>query len=506
MCAPTKARGGSQQKDEAHPPARVIHQPPWYVAVLCCTQYVVLLVFGYLREYAARITGRTRYKSPSTKPGFARLLLTHESFYTHRVYHRMQEVFNRPVASSPGAHISVVERYTPDGGKSYVPMENGAQQPCMNLASYNYLGFADDWMNTCSKDVFQAVDTFGLASSTPPMEYGTSSVHQALEAAVASFVGKPAAIVFNMGYATNATSIPALMGKGTLIVSDSLNHSSIINGARASGATVAQFRHNTPDHLEKVLRERIADGQPRTHRAWRKVWVLVEGIYSMEGEMVELRRIVDIVKKYKAYIYVDEAHSIGALGETGRGICEYTGVDPTEIDILMGTFTKSFGGMGGYIAASEEIVSYIRSASAGATYATSLSPIIAQQILTALNIIAGKDGTCIGQQRLQALRENSNYFRRGLEQLGLLTIGSYDSPVVPVLVYSYSKILEFARECWARNLAVVTVGFPVTPLLLGRARFCISAAHTKEDLDDALSKLHEVAQITRTRFAAKAFG
>ncbi|DAZ92661.1 TPA: hypothetical protein N0F65_006470 [Lagenidium giganteum] len=483
-----------------------IESPPWLIAVLCYTQYLVLLVFGYLREYCGRLSGYSRYKSPNTKPGFARLLLDYESFYTHRVYHRLQEVFNRPVSSSPGAHIDVVERYTPDGGKTYMPKEDGSVRPCLNLASYNYLGFADDWLNTCSKDVFEAVETYGLASSTPPMEYGTSDVHQKLERAVAEFIGKPAAFVYNMGYGTNATTIPALMGKGTLIISDSLNHSSIINGARISGATVTIFRHNDPSHLESVLRRRIADGQPRTHYPWKKIWVVVEGIYSMEGEMVQLRRVIDIVKKYKAYSYVDEAHSIGALGATGRGICEYAGVDPSEVDILMGTFSKSFGGMGGYIAASEDVIEFIRTSSAGATYATSLSPIVAQQILTALNIIWGRDGTDLGKRKLQALRENSNYFRAGLEKIGFLTIGSYDSPVIPVIVYSYSKSLAFARACWARKLAVVTVGFPVTPLLLGRARFCISAAHTKEDMDHALKALAEVSELTRTRFAQRLLG
>ena len=130
-----------------------------------------------------------------------------------------------------------------------------------------------------------------------------------------------------MGYGTNATSIPALMGKGSLIVSDSLNHSSIVNGARASGAKVRVFKHDNPNHLEQVLRNAIVDGQPRTHRPWKKILVIIEGVYSMEGEICHLREIVDVCKKFKAYVYVDEAHSIGALGPTGRGVAEQQGVD-----------------------------------------------------------------------------------------------------------------------------------------------------------------------------------
>ncbi|KAG7399558.1 hypothetical protein PHYBOEH_008553 [Phytophthora boehmeriae] len=478
---------------------------PWFPALLCYIQYSILITFGHLRDIAASISGVSRYKSDEGRAGLAKLLIAWESFYTRRLYHRVQDVFNRPVCGSPGAHIDLVQRESRDGNKTFTYLDKPPQR-CLNLGSYNYLGFADDWMNTCSHEVFHAVEQFSLASTVPPMEFGTTSVHVALEKAVAKFIGKEAAIVYNMGYATNATSIPALMGKGTLILSDALNHTSIVNGSRASGASVGVFKHNDPEHLEKVLRTKIAEGQPRTHRPWKKIMVMIEGIYSMEGEIVRLREMVDVTKKYKAYIYVDEAHSIGALGKTGRGICEYAGVDPSEIDILMGTFTKSFGGMGGYIAASEEIISFIRNSSAGAIYATSLSPVIAQQILTALNIIAGLDGTNIGRKKLDDLRENSNYFRQKLIDMGLITLGDMDSPVIPVMLYHMSKVGEYSRQCLKRDLAVVTVGFPATPLLLSRVRFCVSAAHTKEDLDEALKTIEEVSKICHVRYNSHVCG
>ncbi|RLN55616.1 hypothetical protein BBJ29_002407 [Phytophthora kernoviae] len=474
---------------------------PWAAAILCYIQYAIIITFGHIRDHAGSIFGGSRYSS-NAKEGYAPLLVAFENFYTKRIYHRLQDVFNRPVAGSPGAHIDLIERYSVDENKT-LHNKDGCIQQCLNLGSYNYLGFADDWMNTCSKEVFETVHQHGLASSMPPMEFGTTPIHLALEKAVAKFIGKEAAIVYNMGYATNATSIPALMGKGTLILSDALNHTSIVNGSRVSGASVSVFKHNDPEHLEKVLRTKIAEGQPRTHRPWKKIMVMIEGIYSMEGEIVRLREMVDVTKKYKAYIYVDEAHSIGALGKTGRGICEYAGVDPNEIDILMGTFTKSFGGMGGYIAASEEIISFIRNSSAGAIYATSLSPVIAQQVLTALNIIAGLDGTKIGKTKLDALRENSNYFRQKLIDMGLITLGDMDSPVIPVMLYHMSKVGEYSRQCLKRDLAVVTVGFPATPLLLARVRFCISAAHNREDLDKALSVLEEVSDLCNIRFDKK---
>ncbi|KAL3668349.1 hypothetical protein V7S43_006439 [Phytophthora oleae] len=361
-------------------------------------------------------------------------------------------------------------------------------------------------MSTCSRDVFQTVNQFSLACSVPAMEFGTTPLHTELEKAVAKFVGKEAAIVYNMGYGTNATSIPALMGQGTLILSDALNHTSLVNGSRTSGATVGVFKHNDPEHLAKVLRTKIAEGQPRTGRAWKKVWVLVEGIYSMEGEILRLREIVDVVKKYKAYIYVDEAHSIGAIGKTGRGVCEYSGVDPSEIDILMGTFSKSFGGMGGYVAASKEIIAFIRCSSSGSAYDTGLSPVIVQQVLTALNIVAGWDSTDIGHKKITSLRENSNYFRQKLLGMGVVTLGDFDSPVIPVMLYVLSKIADYSRACLRRNLAIVSVAFPATPFLLSRVRFCISAAHTKEDLDEALQTNKELSEEYRIRYNSHTCG
>lgn len=192
----------------------------------------------------------------------------------------------------------------------------------------------------------------------------------------------------------------------------------------------------------------------------------------MEGAICHLKEIVKICKRYKAYIYVDEAHSIGALGHTGRGVCEYAGVDPKDIDVLMGTFTKSFGGMGGYVAASKEIIEHMKNASAGFRYHNSMSPVVCQQIITALNIISGKDGTDIGRRKLDNLRENSNYFRTEMKKIGMHVYGDYDSPIIPCLIYFPAKIAAFSRECLKRGLAVVVVGFPATSVVLSRVRFC----------------------------------
>jgi serine palmitoyltransferase len=344
---------------------------PRFAAITTFFGYGVLVAFGHLRDFFGQFSGQSRYLATIPPKGYAPLLQSWENFYTRRLYHRIQDCWNRPVCSSPGATIDIVCRSSKDGNKTLSP-DGNVDAGFLNLGSYNYLGFADDWINTCSKDVIGSLDDFNVNCSSAPMDLGTTTLHKHLEKVTADFVGKPASIIFNMGYGTNACTIPALMGKGSLIISDSLNHTSIVNGARASGAKIMTFKHNDVENLEAILKRAIVQGQPRSHRPWSKILVMVEGIYSMEGEICNLRGVIDTCKKYKAYSYVDEAHSIGALGKTGRGICEYCGVDPSEVDILMGTFTKSFGAMGGYIASSQ--VQSINSPYTHCTHGTSPPP------------------------------------------------------------------------------------------------------------------------------------
>lgn len=502
-----------------------------FAAITTYLGYIVLIVTGHIRDVCANIFRKGRYfrsahkkkqqqsnnsMSAGNYPSddftkYSPLLKSWENFYTRRLYHRIQDCFNRPIASRPCAIISVLERVSFDGNKTMSVLgklsnlrnssrqllyENGEHydetsdgrvvRKCLNLGSYNYLGFADDWDITCREGVTQSLINLPSSVGSSRLEYGTTSLHRSVERIVASFVGKEDAVVLNMGFNTNATIIPTLMTSGgDLIVSDELNHTSIVNGARASGAAIRTFRHNDSADLELTLREAIVYGQPRTRRPWNRILVVVEGIYSMEGEYCDLRNIVSVSKKYGAYVYLDEAHSIGAMGPSGRGCCEYTGVDPSEVDILMGTFTKSFGGMGGYVAADKRVVDMLRKECAGSAYHNSLSPVVCQQIISSFQVIMGQDGTNIGKRKLNALRDNSNYFRMRLTDMGLHVLGHFDSPIMPVMLYNPTKIAAFSRECLKRGLAVVVVGFPAVPILMSRARFCISAGHTRDELDRA---------------------
>ena len=210
---------------------------------------------------------------------------------------------------------------------------------CLNLGSYNYLGFGG--LNThCTPLVVKAIMDHPITSGSPSAELGYSGPVAEVERVTAKFVGKDAAVVVGMGFATNSTVIPAICGAGDLIVSDALNHNSIVEGARLSGAKIKAFKHNCAGDLELILQDAVA-GEGSHSPRYNKIVVIVEGIYSMEGELCALKPIVEVCKLYGAYVWLDEAHSIGAVGPTGRGVCEELGVDPADVDVMMGTFTKS---------------------------------------------------------------------------------------------------------------------------------------------------------------------
>lgn len=383
------------------------------------------MVFGHAREWVEWLMGTYGRRPPA---GHAPIVADWEDFYTRRMYKRIQDCWNRPIASCPGAWFDVIERIH----EYQQPAQwIGTKRRCLNLGSYNYLGFGDPNSPTRSQ-VLNAIEQYSVSTTSTRSALGTTAVHRELEKTVARFVRKEDAMIFGMGFGTNSTGIPSLVGKGGLIISDACNHSSIVIGARSSGAAIRVFAHNDPEDLEAVIRKAIIEGQPRTHRPWKKILIMVEGIYSMEGEMCPLREIVAIKKKYRCYLYVDEAHSIGAIGPTGRGICEHAKVNPADIDILMGTFTKSFGAVGGYLAGSKELIQYLRAHSAGSVYSASISPPAARQVVAAMQIIMGEDGTDLGKRKLTTLRENSNMFRRRLISMvwlyrSLLTHGLYRS-------------------------------------------------------------------------------
>ena len=416
-------------------------------------------------------------------------------FYIRNLYGNIEDVFNRPVYSSPEDWIDVGIR-EPESERGYFSklVTTPQSRRCLNLGSYNYLGFGG--LNThCTPLVAKSVMDYPVTSAGSAAELGYNPLIKEVEDVTAKYVGKEAAVVVGMGFATNSTVIPAIAGKGDLIVSDALNHNSIVEGARLSGAKVKAFKHNCVGDLELIFQDAVAGKQ-----RYNKILVIIEGIYSMEGELCCLPEIVEVCKLYGAYVWLDEAHSIGAIGKTGRGVCEELGVDPKDVDIMMGTFTKSFGAAGGYVAGDYETVARVRQFAAGCTDACSMPPAVCTQILSSLRVISGEDGTDIGAKKLRQLRDNSKFFREGLEALGLEVLGHHPSPVMPVMLYQPYKIGDFSRLAFNRKLAVVVVGAPATPVNYPRIRFCVSAAHSREDLADALAAISDIADELSIKF------
>jgi serine palmitoyltransferase len=460
--------------------------PPMRTALSTYAIWTTLFLLGHVRDFLRQL-----FFKRSTKKGYAPIRKDYEDFYTRRLYYRVHDCWNRPICSAPTNWVDVLDRTKPDGQKAL--KLTGTTTRCLNLGSYNYLGFAAD-DPYCTPRVNEAMKRYRWSSSSPRAEAGDLMVHRELELEMADFLGKEACITCGMGFATNSTFIPILAEKGTLFISDALNHASIVSGVRGSGAKVKVFAHNNPDQLEALLRAVIAEGQPRTGRPWKKIIIIIEGIYSMEGEFAKLKEIVEIKKKYKAYLYLDEAHSIGAIGKTGRGVCEALGVDTKDVDIMMGTFTKSFGSCGGYIAGDKIVIDYLKANCAAHLYSTSMSAPAVEMVLSALRVVRGSDGSTAGQMKLKTLNENSNYFRKGLLKMGLNVLGDWDSPVMPIMMFKPSTLVACSREMLKRGVAVVVVGFPATPLLTARVRVCISACHSKEDLDFALDMFRDVSE------------
>lgn len=484
--------------------APIEDEPPYFILLTTYISYLFLIMLGHVRDFFGKRFGdKKKYNSLKVQNGYAPLNEDFDNFYYRRLKLRLDDCFARITTGVPGRFITLMDRKSDDFNQTY--QYTGTYTETLNMSSYNYLGFAQS-EGPCADAVEECVKRYGITSCSSRADSGTTDLALEVEREIAAFVGKPASMVFSMGYVTNSSTFQSLVGKGCLIVSDELNHASIRVGSRSSGALIRSFKHNDMASLERVLREAIAQGQPRTHRPWKKILVVVEGLYSMEGTMCDLPGILELKKRYKFNLFIDEAHSVGALGPRGRGVCDYFGVDPSEVDILMGTLTKSFGANGGYIAAEQHIIDKLRSGNAAMQLAESPTPPVLMQILASLKLITGELCPGQGEERLQRIAFNSRYLRLGLKRLGYIVYGHDDSPIVPIMLYHPAKIPAFSHEMLRRKISVVVVGYPATPLITSRARFCVSAAHNKEDMDRLLAACDEVADRMHLKFSTGVAG
>lgn len=475
-------------------------ETPLLIALTVYFCYIVLTIFGHIRDFVRRLGfGKSYEVKEKNRQGYVKLYRSFESFYTRNIYKRIVQGWNMFVCGVPGVLFNLKIYISPE---FYRNKKFGTELKfeAINLGSYNYLGFAEN-TGKCADSVEKVILKYGTGICSTRHELGNLDIHHELESMVAEFLGVEDSIVVGMGFATNSTNIPTLMSKGCLIFSDELNHASLVLGCRLSGAKIMVYKHNNMTDLENKVRTAIIEGQPISHRPWKKILIIVEGVYSMEGTIVNLPALIAIKKKYKCYLYVDEAHSIGAIGSFGRGVTDYFNCNPHDVDLLMGTFTKSFGASGGYIAGSKCLINHLRIHSHSFSYATSMSAPVAQQIIMTLHILMGKDGSNEGVNRVKQLERNTHYFRRKLKQKGFIIYGNEDSPVVPLMLFFPSKVTEFIQGLLMGGIATVGVCFPATTVVTSRARFCISAAHTKEMLDKALAVIDAVGDNIMVKYS-----
>ena len=401
-----------------------------------------------------------------------------EDYYIRKVYGSSLDCFHRPIKGPAATIIKVClrnEKYV-ENTKQLV-IKPGNYKEAINFGSYNYLGFGG-YHEKVTPQIIETLKNSGSCMNGFAKEIGISNEQKNLEKMLAKFLHKEDCVVSSMGFTTNSTLIPILISKDDLILSDSLNHSSLIVGMKSSKAEIRIFKHNDINDLKSKLEDVKKNGL-KNGKQPSKVLVIIEGLYSMEGEFCKLKEIILLKKAYGFYLYIDEAHSIGCLGKTGRGIVEQLDCSFDDVDLLMGTFSKSFASAGGYIASDKKTISLLRNNSYSYVYGNPMSPVAAQQIVSCLEIINSPEG----RRKIAQLRKNSISLRTKFIDAGCHVLGDLESPVIPVMVYHPAKLKDISRICLKNGVAIVVVGYPACPIDACRIRFCISAGHTDEDIE-----------------------
>jgi glycine C-acetyltransferase len=341
----------------------------------------------------------------------------------------------------------------------------------LNLSSYNYLGLS--YRPEVVAAAKAALDQYGLGAAGSPILSGTMNIHAELEAALAAFKRKESAMVFPTGYSTNLGLIQGLMRPGDWVIADQNAHASIVDGAILSKANVRFFRHNKPEDLEKKLKQ--ATG--------RKL-VVVEGVYSMDGDLVRLPEIVEVAKRHDARIMIDEAHSAFVYGANGRGVVEHFGLED-EIDIHVGTFSKALGGQGGYVAGSRKLYNYLHGFARSRFFSCALSPVVTAGVLASLKLARAEP------ELRTRLWDNVAYMRGRLSEYGV-DVGESTSQVIPVMIRNDRRIMHIAHRLQQAGLYLQPILYPAVAKHRSRFRISISASHTHDQLDEATSILVRV--------------
>ena len=353
----------------------------------------------------------------------------------------------------------------------------------ISFASYNYIGMSGD--PEVNASVVKAVNKYGTSVSASRLVSGEKDLHGRLEREIAEWIGVDASVVMVGGHATNETTIGHLVGPGDLIVHDSLSHNSIVQGAILSGARRRPFPHNDWQALESILAE--------VRASYRRILVVVEGVYSMDGDFPELPKFIDVKKRYKSWLMVDEAHSMGTMGKTGRGISEHFGINPRDVDIWMGTLSKSFGSCGGYIAGCQELIEYLRYTAPGFVFSVGLSPPNAAASLASLKVLREHP------ERVATLQKRAALFLAEAKKRALNTGDSGQTAVIPVITGNSLHALLLSRKLFEKGINVQPILYPAVEESAARLRFFINSTHSEEQIRYAVSATADsLVEVLRT--------
>jgi len=346
----------------------------------------------------------------------------------------------------------------------------------LNLSSNNYLGLISK--KELKEKAKEAIDKFGVGSGAVRTIAGTNLLHIELEKKLAEFKGAEAVILLQSGILANMATIPLIVGEGDLIFSDELNHASIIDGCRLSKAEIVRYKHIDMNDLKNKLEEY------KDHKG-RKL-IVTDGVFSMDGDIAPLPEIVELAEKYNAITMVDDAHGEGVLGEGGRGILNYFHLEG-KVDIDVGTLSKAFGVIGGYVAGSKILIEYMKQRARPFLFSTSITPADTAALIEAVDILTRSD------ELVKKLWENSKYIKEKLKNAGF-DIGHSQTPITPVIIGDEKKTSKMADRLNEEGVFVQGITYPTVPLGKARIRVMVSAIHSKEDLDFGIEKFIKIGK------------
>ena len=350
----------------------------------------------------------------------------------------------------------------------------------INLSSNNYLGLSDD--PRLKEAAIRATESHGVGSGAVRTIIGTQDLHLELEARLAEFKKTEAVLVFQSGFAANAGTVSTILGRQDHIVSDRLNHASIIDGARLSRAKIHIYEHSDMDSL----REKLAEAQAGAKESEGRILVITDGVFSMDGDIARLPEIVELAEEYEAVMQVDDAHASGVLGSNGRGTVDHFGLHG-RVDVQVGTLSKAVGVLGGYVAGSRALIDFLVHRARPLLFSTSHPPAVTAACIAAVDILLSEP------KIIDRLWENTRFFKEGLTSLGFDT-GASKTPITPVIVGEGARAMELSDKLFEAGVFAQGIAFPTVPRDAARVRAMVMATHTKEDLGYALEAFERVGK------------